>query len=175
MSASRFRSTEAVDEGGEARLRLLDLENMVFMVVNKANALIFLALIALVYHLGEWRPGQSKGAGFDEMMDVSVADWDKEVVGSRKPVLVFFHSPASAACQQIYPVLSDVHETFRGQLKVARVDLDANASLAMRHRIDGVPSLVVFQNGLLAETLGHEDAVSFNGLKGKLIAYCGDS
>lgn len=151
---------------------MLILEDMVIIKMSKYNAVIFLALVAAVYHLGPWRPGQSSGEGFDEMMDVSVANWDKEVVAARKPVLVFFHSPNSGACQQIFPVVTDVHETFRGQLKVACVDLDANASLAMRHRIEGVPSLVVFRNGLLEETLAPEEMGNFNTLKGKLVAYC---
>ena len=141
----------------------------------KSNMVIFFILLAVVYHLGPWRPGESSVEGFDEMMDVSVANWDEEVVAARRPVLVFFHSPTSGACQQIFPVVTDVHETFRGQLKVACVNLEANASLAMRHRIEGVPSLVVFRNGLLEETIAPEVLGNFNSLKGKLVAYCDES
>lgn len=143
--------------------------------MNKTNICIFFGLIVLVYHLGPWRPGQSSGEGFDEMMDVTIATWDQEVVGEVKPVLVFFHSPSSGACQQLYPVVSGVHESFRGQLKVARVDLEENASLAMRHRIESVPTLMIFQNGLLAETLKTETTASFAELKSKMIAYCGEA
>lgn len=105
-------------------------------------------------------------------MDVNIASWDQEVIGARKPVLVFFHSSSSPDCQQLYPVISSVHGTLRGQLKVARVNLEENASLAMRYRIEGVPALMVFQNGLLAETLSSEAVASHNGLKAELLDYC---
>ncbi len=137
-----------------------------------ANGLAVWGMIALVYHLAPWRLDHAGGERFAEMMDVSVANWSEEVIGASKPVLVFFHSSHSSACQQLYPVISGVHESYRGKLKVARVDLDSNASLAMQHRIEGVPTLMLFRDGLLAETLDGEVSGSFNALKEKLVAYC---
>lgn len=139
------------------------------------NTLIVFLMVALVYHLGPWRPGQSGGEGFDDMMEVSVANWDDEVVGESKPVLVLFYSSANVDTESVKAAVAGVQGSYRGQLKVACVDLDANASLAMRHRIERVPTLMVFHHGLQAETLAPEVSTSFNALKSSLAAYCGES
>ena len=134
--------------------------------------LILFALIALVYHLNPWRPGMSTGAGFDAPLDVTIGTWDTEVVQERKPVLVMFHQPGSAASEKLHSIIEDTRESLAGRFKVTRVDLAANSSLAMRYRIATTPTLLLFKDGIVAATLTKEEFANFPALESKVLAYC---
>ena len=137
--------------------------------------LIVFALIALIYHLNPWRPGMSTGAGFDAPLDVTIGNWDQEVIQERKPVLVMFHRPGSAASEGLHTIIEDTRESLKGRFKVTRVDLAANSSLAMRYRISTTPTLLIFKDGLIAATLTEEDFANFPALESKVLAHCEDA
>ena len=134
--------------------------------------LILFALIAIVYHLSDWRPGLSTGPGFDAIMDVTVADWDQAVVQERKPVLAFFHEPSATDNTRIDSVIADALEALRGRFKATRINYTANASLAMRYRIEATPTLLVFKDGLVAATLIPSEFETFPALESKLLPFC---
>ena len=133
------------------------------------------SLIAVIYHLSDWRPDEATGEGFDSIVDVTLADWDQQVIHERKPVLVFFNTPGSAACAALEPIIADTQKALQGQIKVARINLSGNASLAMRYRIAGSPALLLFKNGLLTETLNPAQIQDFMDLESKLAVHCDDA
>ncbi len=89
-----------------------------------------------------------------------------------RPVLVFFYSPASAECQRLYPILTDANDVLKGRVKFVRIELASNASLGMQYRIGTTPSLVMFKDGLMLDTIGEESLQDFNTLEQRLLAYC---
>lgn len=133
--------------------------------------ILIFGLIALVYHLNPWRPGLSSGPGFDSPLDVTVGTWDREVVQERKPVLVVFHR-SGATSNQLRIAVEDTQQALRGRLKVTHCDITDNASLAMRYRVSNTPTLLVFKDGLVADTLAPVDFSSFPALESKVLAYC---
>ena len=66
---------------------------------------------------------------------------------SEVPVLVDFHATWCGPCKALAPVVSDTARDFKDKLKVIKVDIDKNQSAAMKYNIQGVPTLILFQQG----------------------------
>lgn len=63
------------------------------------------------------------------------------------PVVVDFWAAWCAPCRMISPVLQDLAERHAGDLKVVKVDVDANPELAARFGAQSIPLLVVIRDG----------------------------
>ena len=80
-------------------------------------------------------------------MDVTDVSLDSEVLGSVLPVLLDVWAPWCVPCRSTEPLVEEIASTFAGRLRVARLSLDDNPETAARLRIQGVPTLIVFESG----------------------------
>jgi len=81
---------------------------------------------------------------------VSEATFNDEVKKSDKPVLVDFWADWCGPCRSVAPILEELSKEFAGQLKVVKLDVDANPGIAQAYNIRGIPSLLLFKNGQVA-------------------------
>ena len=79
-------------------------------------------------------------AGFDVAVDAPV------------PVLVDLWAPWCGPCLQQAPVLEQVAGAHAGALKVVKVDVEKHPEIARRHRVQGIPMLVLYAGGEPRET-----------------------
>ncbi|MCB0447983.1 MAG: thioredoxin [Gelidibacter sp.] len=71
-----------------------------------------------------------------------------EIISGEKPVLVDFFATWCGPCQLMHPILDDVKEVMGENATVLKIDVDKNQELAARYQVRGVPTLMVFKNGM---------------------------
>ncbi|MBN1774643.1 MAG: thioredoxin family protein [Deltaproteobacteria bacterium] len=71
------------------------------------------------------------------------------IAPGKLPVLVDFSASWCGPCQALAKVLPDVAKKFARKLRVVRLDVDESPKTADRFAIEGVPTLLLFQDGKL--------------------------
>ncbi|MEJ2215307.1 MAG: thioredoxin TrxC [Gemmatimonadota bacterium] len=72
---------------------------------------------------------------------------EKVVTGTDVPVLVDFYADWCAPCKMMAPVLDQLARDRQSKLLVAKLDTDANPTMAVRYGIRGIPTMIVFRDG----------------------------
>ncbi len=86
------------------------------------------------------------------IVHVTDASFDEEVINSDIPVLVDYWAEWCGPCKMIAPVLEEVADSYEGKVKVCKVDVDSNKDSAAKYGIRGIPTLMVFKDGAAAAT-----------------------
>lgn len=87
----------------------------------------------------------------DLIKHVSESSFDTDVLQSSKPVLVDFWAEWCGPCLAIAPTLDDLAKTYDGKLQITKLNIDENQAVAAKFGIRGVPTLMLFKNGQLAD------------------------
>lgn len=82
-----------------------------------------------------------------DLVHVSDANFEQEVVKSELPVLVDFWAPWCGPCRAITPILEKLAVKYDGKLKVCKVNTDESPETPGKFNIHGIPTLIVFKNG----------------------------
>ncbi len=90
------------------------------------------------------------GAG---VLEVNDANFDQEVLNSEQPVMVDFWAVWCGPCKAIAPIVEGVAQAYAGKLKVAKVNVDQNGATPSRYGIRGIPALLFFKNGKVADQI----------------------
>jgi thioredoxin 1 len=87
------------------------------------------------------------------VLEVSDATFDKDVLQSEQPVLVDFWAVWCGPCKAISPIVDDLATAFAGKLKVVKVNVDQNGATPSRYGIRGIPALLFFKGGKVADQI----------------------
>jgi thioredoxin 1 len=83
-------------------------------------------------------------------MDVTDADFEAQVVKSDKPVLVDFWAPWCAPCRMVGPIVEEMAEDMKDNIKVCKVNIDENQVVAQTYDVRAIPTLIFFVGGKAA-------------------------
>jgi thioredoxin 1 len=68
-------------------------------------------------------------------------------------VLVDFWAEWCAPCRRLAPTVDQLAEEYNGKVTVAKMNIDENPNTPMRFMVRGIPTLLLFKNGELKETI----------------------
>ena len=93
--------------------------------------------------------------GWQKIMTTSVNNetFTSEVLEQTKLVLVDFWAEWCGPCKQIAPTLEEIAEKYSENLSVCKVDVDSNRELALQYNVRSIPSLMIFKNGEMVDSL----------------------
>lgn len=83
----------------------------------------------------------------DDILHVTDANFDEEVINATGPVLVDFWAAWCGPCKMIAPVLEELAGEYEGKLKICKLDVDGNPETAPKYNVKGIPTLIIFKGG----------------------------
>lgn len=87
----------------------------------------------------------------EKVKNFTDTDFDQQVKNG--VVLVDFWAEWCAPCRRLGPTVDQLAEEYNGRITVAKVNIDENPMVPSKFMIRGIPTLLLFKNGDLKETV----------------------
>lgn len=83
----------------------------------------------------------------EEPIHVTDDAFEKTIMQSPIPVIVDFWAPWCNPCRMVAPMLDKIARDYAGKLIVAKVNTDENPANALKHEVQGIPTMLFVANG----------------------------
>ena len=91
------------------------------------------------------------------VIEVKRSNFQEEVISADKLVLVDLYATWCTPCKALAPVLEELADKYADKIKVVKVNVDEEESIAAKLGIASIPTVIFFKNG--------QTAASFVGLR----------
>ena len=81
------------------------------------------------------------------MLEVTVDTFEQEVLKSEIPVVIDLWAPWCGPCKALTPTLESVATDYEGKVKVVKLNIDDNPSIAAQYQVMSIPTLLFFKDG----------------------------
>ena len=93
-------------------------------------------------------------------------EWQSKVIESSVPVFVDFWAEWCGPCRMIAPLIDELHEDFKDQAVIGKVNVDSESDISAKYGITSIPTLLFFKDGEIVDK--HVGAASKSQLEEKL-------
>lgn len=76
-----------------------------------------------------------------------VKDFQKDVLESKKPVIVDFWAEWCGPCKMLGPIFERAADALKGKVTFLKVNVDENQQLAAENGVRGIPCMVIYKDG----------------------------
>ena len=88
-----------------------------------------------------------------DVIDLGDAEFQREVLESKQPVLVDFTATWCPPCRILAPVLDTLASEYKGRMKFAKLNVDDHQRTAQEYGIRATPTLLVFKEGRVVKQI----------------------
>ena len=89
----------------------------------------------------------------DNVVTITDANFEQEVLKSTVPVLVDFSTEWCPPCRQLAPTIDKLAADYSNRVKVGKLDTDNNYNSAVKYGIEHIPTVIVFKGGQITQKL----------------------
>ncbi len=72
-----------------------------------------------------------------------------KLINGDKPVLIDFHATWCGPCKAMSPILKQVAQSVGDEVRIIKIDIDKNQTLAQQLQVRGVPTFMLYKDGNL--------------------------
>jgi thioredoxin len=91
----------------------------------------------------------------ENISSVTDNSFQSEVIeaSNAQPVMVDFWADWCRPCHMLAPTVAEIAQDYAGKLKVVKLNVDENVNSAGRYNIRGIPTLLIFKGGQVADQI----------------------
>ena len=87
------------------------------------------------------------------IVELTKDNFEQEVLAAKVPVVIDFQATWCGPCQMQSPIIDKVAQELGDKVKVCKVNVDEQPSIAMEYRIASIPTLVFMKYGMFQERM----------------------
>ena len=87
------------------------------------------------------------------IVELTKDNFEQEVLAAKVPVVIDFWATWCGPCQMQSPIIDKVAQELGEKVKVCKVNVDEQPSIAMEYRIASIPTLVFMKHGMFKERM----------------------
>lgn len=80
-------------------------------------------------------------------------NWNQEVLGADKPVLVDFWATWCSPCRMVAPIVEELADEYVGKIDIGKLNVDEHGAVASQYGVMSIPTLAVFKNGEVVDKI----------------------
>lgn len=80
-------------------------------------------------------------------------NWNQDVLGSNKPVLVDYWASWCGPCRMVAPIVEELASEYGGKVVIGKLNVDENPAISSQYGVMSIPTLAVFKDGKIVDKI----------------------